>query len=113
MNRMMNLQGGFVDDVQTYSTGAIRVIMPYVFGGSVLTPATWPTIIKDTERCWCSRAETGGMLRIGWNVPNHGGLKHLQEYKKAGKAAIVIDPCRTATADLLDAQSDRRAPTSP
>jgi trimethylamine-N-oxide reductase (cytochrome c) len=104
MNRMMNLHGGFVDDVQTYSTGAIRVILPYVFGGSIYDTSTWPTIVKNTELLVFWGSNPAVCSRIGWNVPNHGGLKYLQEYKKAGKAAIVIDPCRTATADLLDAQ---------
>ncbi len=106
--RMLNLHGGFVDDVQTYSTGAIRVIMPYVIGTSYYDSSTWPSIIENTEQIVFWGSDPAKCSRIGWSVPNHAGLKYLQDYAATGKPSIVVDPIRTETAEIL--KSDWVAP---
>ncbi|SDL82768.1 trimethylamine-N-oxide reductase TorA [Aliiruegeria lutimaris] len=105
--RTLNLHGGFVNDVQTYSTGAIRVIMPYVNGGPT-TSSTWPAIIENTELLVFWGANPALNCRIGWKVPDHAGLKYLNDFKATGKQTIVVDPIRNDTAQLLE--SDWIAP---
>ncbi|PYG27858.1 molybdopterin-dependent oxidoreductase [Pelagimonas varians] len=106
--RLLNLHGGFVDDVNSYSTGAIRVIMPYALGGSYSNGTAWPKTIEKTELIvfWGSNPET--TCRIGWSVPDHKGMKYLRDFKATGKPSIVVDPIHNATAKLLD--SDWVAP---
>ncbi|MFV0336258.1 MAG: trimethylamine-N-oxide reductase TorA [Tropicimonas sp.] len=101
--RMLNLHGGYVDDVQTYSTGAIRVIMPYVNGGPT-TGSSWPAIIENTELMVFWGSNPAICSRIGWQVPNHAGLKYLEEFKATGTQSIVVDPIRNDTAQFLDSE---------
>ncbi|RYH07087.1 trimethylamine-N-oxide reductase TorA [Tropicimonas sp. IMCC6043] len=99
--RMLNLNGGFVDDAQTYSTGAIRVIMPYVIGGSYYNSSAWPGIIENTELIVFWGSNPALNCRIGWQVPNHAGLRYLDAFKATGKPSVVVDPIRNDTAQLL------------
>ncbi|MBB4302936.1 trimethylamine-N-oxide reductase (cytochrome c) [Rhodobium orientis] len=99
--RLLNLNGGFVDDVNTYSTGAIRVILPYVIGTSYYDSSTWPSIIENTEQIVFWGSDPAVTSRIGWSVPNHAGLKYLEEYKATGKPSISVNPINTETAKLL------------
>ncbi|MFV0359772.1 trimethylamine-N-oxide reductase TorA [Tropicimonas sp.] len=101
MYRLLNLHGGYVDDVNTYSTGAIRVILPYVIGGSFYDGSAWPGIIENTELIVFWGSNPAICDRIGFNVPNHAGLQYLDEFKASGKPSIVVDPIRNQTAELL------------
>ncbi len=50
LKRFMNLTGGFVRQVNTYSSAAAEVILPHVLGAGMLpTGHDWPTIRDNTE----------------------------------------------------------------
>lgn len=102
--RTLNLHGGFVDDVNTYSTGAIRVIMPYAIGGSFYASSAWPGIIENTELIVFWGSNPARNCRIGFNVPDHAGLKYLDEFKATGKQSVSVDPLRNETALHLDSE---------
>ncbi|MCF8479795.1 MAG: molybdopterin-dependent oxidoreductase [Rhodospirillum sp.] len=102
--RMLNLNGGFVDDVNTYSTGSIRVILPYVIGGSFYASSSWEAHLKGTEQIVFWGSDPMVSCRIGSNAPNHSTFDYMRQYKESGRPAIVVDPIRTHTADYLNAQ---------
>ncbi|WP_372841518.1 molybdopterin-dependent oxidoreductase, partial [Phaeovulum sp.] len=104
LQRMLNLNGGFVTAVNTYSTGSIRVIMPYVIGGSFYDSSSWVPTIENTELIvfWGSNPATTN--RIAGGVPDHANMALLDEFRKTGKPSIVIDPLRTKTADFLGSE---------
>ena len=104
LHRMLNLHGGFINDVNTYSTGAIRVIMPYVIGGSFYTTSAWPGTLKNTELMVFWGSDPAVCSKISFSVPDHEGFDYLKEYKKTGKPSIVIDPVRTRTAEALGSE---------
>ena len=50
LKRFMNLAGGFVRQVNTYSSAAAEVVLPHVLGaGTLPTGHDWPTIRDNTE----------------------------------------------------------------
>ncbi len=75
--RLLNLCGGFVECANSYSTGAIATILPYVTGSSELKSTAWPNILKHSERIvfWgCDPLVTGD---IDWIAPLHRAQKYL------------------------------------
>ncbi len=102
--RTLNLHGGFINDVNTYSTGSIRVIMPYVIGGSFYASSSWSTVVENAEVLVWWGADPAVTCKINWEVPDHSTFKYLEEFKKTGKKVIVVDPVRNRTAEFFDAE---------
>lgn len=104
LHRMLNLNGGFLDDVGSYSNGAISVIMPYVIGGSYWTSTPWTVTIEHSDLLVFWGSDPAVTCKIDYVAPDHAGFKHLQDLKKSGKRTIVIDPVRNRTAEYLGSE---------
>lgn len=108
-HRMLKLAGGFVDDVNTYSTGAIRVILPYVTGSAsaYYKPSSWETVIKKVENLVIIGADPYVTNEIAWTSPAHNYYSYmdqLQDEKIKRKINIInINPVYTETAQKLGA----------
>ncbi len=108
--RMLKLTGGFVDDVNTYSTGAIRVILPYVTGSAsaYYKPSAWPTVIKNVDNLVIIGADPYVTNQIAWTSADHRYYDYMEELKKEAKKRkiniININPVYTETAEKLNAQ---------
>ncbi|MGB6330125.1 MAG: trimethylamine-N-oxide reductase TorA [Halarcobacter sp.] len=109
-HRMLKLTGGFVDDVNTYSTGAIRVIMPYVTGSAsaYYKPSAWHTVVKNVDNLVIIGADPYITNKIAWTSAEHSFYSYMDELKKEAKKReiniININPIYTETAQKLNAK---------
>ncbi|MBE2986834.1 molybdopterin-dependent oxidoreductase [Campylobacter sp. RM12920] len=118
LGRMLNILGGYTTRTLTYSTHAIRAIMPYVSGtdesGALQT--AWPVILKHTELVVIWGADPINTNQIAWGVPDHESYIYFRKLKeqmaKRGVKVIVIDPVYNNTADYLNAQHISVNPTT-
>ncbi|WP_321504463.1 trimethylamine-N-oxide reductase TorA [Breoghania sp.] len=103
--RAMNTLGGYVGGTGDYSTGAAQVIMPHVVGGlEVYSQQTsWPLLIENTDTLVFWGADPVKTCQIDWLVPEHGVYDYLKQFKETGKKIICIDPYRSETAQMVDA----------
>lgn len=93
--RLLNLSGGFVDKINTYSTGAIRVIMPYVTGSSTgfYKPSSWHTTIKNVDTLVIWGADPYVTNQISKATAAHGYyyyMDKLKEEQKKRKIRIIL-----------------------
>ena len=102
--RMLNAFGGFVDDANTYSTGAIRVIMPHVVGASFYASSSWEDTLKHSEQIVFWGSDPATTSKIGWSVPDHATMVYLNRWKNSGRKTTVIDPIYNRTAEFLDSE---------
>ena len=108
--RMLKLTGGFVDDVNTYSTGAIRVILPYVTGSAsgYYKPSAWPTVIKNVDNLVIIGADPYVTNQIAWTSADHRYYDYMEDLKEESKKRkiniININPVYTETAQKLNAK---------
>ena len=108
LRRFLNLCGGFVRSVNTYSYAAGEVILPHVTGdlrGLVSHHTSWPAIAQHTRLV----VMFGGMPLKNAQVTAGGVGQHTtQEWLRACKAAgigfVNISPAREGAADFLKAQ---------
>ena len=106
LRRMMRLKGGFVNASGDYSTGASQVIMPYVVGSlEVYEQCTaWPVVVESTELMVFWGADPVNNCQIGWLVADHGAYPGLEALRAKGTKVICIDPVRTETCAMLNAE---------
>jgi biotin/methionine sulfoxide reductase len=108
MRKFLNLIGGNVKSVNSYSLAAAEVIVPRVVGpwGRLYEDTTtWPVIAEHTKLFVMfggvplknSQVDGGGMAR-------HSARDWLQRCKAAGVEFINIGPVRDDAADFLDAE---------
>ncbi|PAF50722.1 trimethylamine N-oxide reductase I catalytic subunit [Helicobacter sp. 13S00401-1] len=99
LKRFMAMSGGFVDTTETYSTAAIRVIMPYVVGGLQIYDAqtTYPVILSDSKVVVIWGANPINTLKIAWTISDGSGLEFFNKLKASGKKIICIDPIGSET----------------
>jgi len=108
--RMLKLTGGFVDDVNTYSTGAIRVILPYVTGSAsgYYKPSAWPTVVNNVDNLVIIGADPYVTNQIAWTSADHKYYDYMEDLKKESKKRkiniININPVYTETAQKLNAK---------
>ena len=108
VHRFLNLFGGYTYSVDTYSTAALTVLLPYVMGKK---EAIWH---QSTE--WTSVADNADLVVMFGGVPlkngqvNPGGTgKHivresLERAKARGVDFVNVSPLRDDAARWLDAQ---------
>ncbi|GAA1650970.1 molybdopterin-dependent oxidoreductase [Georgenia ruanii] len=109
IHRFLRLGGGYTDSVNSYSAGAMEVILPHVIGGDSWAFAErgvqWPDIARDGELV----VSFGGLAPKN-AYANAGGVgRHVQpewqrRCKQAGVAFVNVSPLRTDAADLLEAE---------
>ncbi|WP_430804476.1 MULTISPECIES: molybdopterin-dependent oxidoreductase [unclassified Campylobacter] len=110
LGRMLNILGGYTTRTLTYSTHAIRAIMPYITGTdeSNALQTAWPMILKHTEVVVIWGADPINTNQIAWGVPDHESyiyFKKLKEQmKKRDVKVITIDPVYNNTAKYLDSE---------
>ncbi|MFD1505737.1 Asp-tRNA(Asn)/Glu-tRNA(Gln) amidotransferase GatCAB subunit C [Georgenia yuyongxinii] len=109
IHRFLRMGGGYTDSVNSYSAGAMEVILPHVIGGDSWAFAErgvqWPEIAGDGELV----VSFGGLAPKN-AFANAGGVgRHMQpewqrRCKDAGVAFVSISPLRTDAADFLGAE---------
>ena len=108
VQRFLGQFGGFVRSVNTYSTAAGDVIMPYVAGHFfrlLIEQAPWPTIAKHTKLV----VTFGGMPLKNTQIAYGGVARHraqdgLRACQQAGVEFVYLGPVRNDTADFLGAE---------
>ena len=80
--RLLNEHGGFIDDVNSYSTGAIRVILPHVFGISFYGGTCWENTIKHAEQIIFWGSDPVVTSKIGWVVPDHAAMVYMKKVER-------------------------------
>jgi biotin/methionine sulfoxide reductase len=116
MRRLLNLAGGFVRSVNSYSLAAAEMILPYIAGKLVplqLAHHTWPTIAEHTELMVMfggialknAQVDAGGVAR-------HSAPEGLRACRRAGVEFINIGPVRDDAAEFLGAEWLRPRPNT-
>ncbi len=112
MQRFFWLTGGYVDDVNSYSTGAISVIMPHVMGNSETTvpQTTWPVILEHSDVVVIMAANPMNTLKIAWTSSDEEGRSYFEKLRDSDKRVIIIDPMRSETARFFGDRAEWIAP---
>jgi len=103
VHRFLNVSGGYVSSVASYSTAAAQAIIPHIFGINFLKlywafQNTWPTIAQHTE----TLVMFGGINPKNSQV-SMGGVTHhetdgwFKEFARSGMRRINISPQSTDT----------------
>ena len=108
LHRFLNLCGGFVRSVNTYSYAAGEVILPHVIGdlrGLVSHHTSWPVIARHSRLV----VMFGGMHLKNGQVNAGGAGRHttvewLRACKEVGVAFVNISPLRDDAAEFLGAE---------
>ena len=108
LRRLLNLHGGFTDQVLDYSRGAALVIVPRVVGsedpvGIRLT--AWDSIIEHAEMI----LSFGGMAPKNFQIDSGGMGVHrsddwMQRIRAAGIEVVYTSPMHSDISDTLDAR---------
>ena len=106
LQRMMQLKGGFMNASGDYSAGASQMIMPYVVGsvGVYEQCAAWPVVAAHTALMVFWGAYPVNNYQISWTVADHGAYPGLEALRAEGTKTICIDPVRTETCAMLNAE---------
>jgi trimethylamine-N-oxide reductase (cytochrome c) len=105
--RMFHARGtSFVNATGDYSTGASQVIMPHVVGSLEVyeQQTVWPVVVRDSQLVVFWGADPYTTDDISWTVADHGAYEGLKALKESGKKVICIDPVRTETCRMLNAE---------
>ena len=103
VHRFLNVNGGYVSSVASYSTAAAQAIIPHIFGINFLKlywafQNAWPTIAQHTE----TLVMFGGINPKNSQV-SMGGVTHhetdgwFKEFARSGMRRINISPQSTDT----------------
>ena len=108
LQRFLGLFGGFVRSVNTYSTAAGDVIMPYVAGNFfrfLVDQASWPTIAAHSKLV----VMFGGVPLKNAQISYGGVVRHrtsdgLRACQRAGVEFVYVGPVKDDAADFLGAE---------
>jgi len=108
VHRFLNVLGGYVRSVNTYSSGAAMVIIPHVLGPYDhfdRKSVTWDAIERSTEIV----VAFGGMAIKNADVHGGGISAHIVRQKLAGASArgarfVLVSPLKDDSPDEIDAQ---------
>ncbi len=106
LKRFLALNGGFVDDIGDYSTGAAQVILPHVLGTLEVyeQQTVWPEIFANTKVIVLWGADPMTTNAIDWVVPDHLSYPYFAQAKQHGIKFIHVNPVRTDSAETLGGQ---------
>ncbi|WP_100638402.1 molybdopterin guanine dinucleotide-containing S/N-oxide reductase [Marinobacter salexigens] len=112
LKRFLWLTGGYVNRVNSYSTGAISVIMPHVMGNPETTvpQTTWPVILESSDVVVMIGANPMNTLEIAWSASDEAGRMYFEKLRDSGKRVIIIDPMRSETAKFFGDKAEWIAP---
>jgi biotin/methionine sulfoxide reductase len=108
LHRCLNLLGGYVRAVHTYSNGALTVIMPRVVGSvrEYLDRATaWSVLERHTELfvCFGGLPRKNTMVSPG-GVSRHPTRDHLRAAKARGAEFVLVSPLQDDMPELVAAE---------
>jgi biotin/methionine sulfoxide reductase len=105
VHRFLNSLGGYVRSVNTYSSGALRVILPRILGlpDPFTGGTTWPSILENARLV----VAFGGMALknnavSGGGVTRHRGPARLREAQRRGIEFVLFSPLEDDLPDFLD-----------
>ncbi|WNK20818.1 molybdopterin guanine dinucleotide-containing S/N-oxide reductase [Halomonas piscis] len=112
LQRFLRLTGGYVDRVNSYSTGAISVIMPHIMGNAETTvpQTTWPVILEHSDVVMIMSANPMNTLEIAWTSSDEKGRLYFEKLRDSGKRIIIIDPMYSETARFFGDRAEWIAP---
>lgn len=102
--RLLNLRGGFIKCINSYSTAAISRILPYVVGTGDPRSTSWDVVLKHSERVilWgCDPLVTND---IDWLTTLHNSYGYFRALRAKGTKTIAINPLRPDTAEYLGSE---------
>lgn len=104
--RLLNLMGGCTNTQGDWSAGASQISLPHVIGDmEVYSPqSAWETIRDNCELFVLVGCDPIKNNRIEYRVADHGMYSHWEDIRDAGVKFISINPQRTATDAVLDAE---------
>lgn len=102
--RLLNLRGGFIQCINSYSTAAISRILPYVVGTGDPRSTSWDVVLDKSERIilWgCDPLVTND---IDWLTTIHNSYGYFRALKAKGTKTVSINPIQTDTAEYLGSE---------
>lgn len=104
--RFFNLLGGSSMTAGDYSAGAGQIIMPLVLGDLEVYSAqtSWEEVAKHTEVLVFIGSDPNKNNRIEYTVADHEMFPNWEAIRKAGVKCISINPQRTTTDEVMDAE---------
>lgn len=107
LRRFLGMNGGFLDRIGDYSTGAAQVIMPHVVGTLEVyeQQTTWPVVVENTDLVVLWGADPMVTNQIGWAAPDHGGMVGCRQLRDKGTEVISVNPIVTDSARYLSAEN--------
>src|SRR5262249_15038755 len=114
LHRFLNCLGGFTRSVNSYSTGALSVILPRVIGtfrGALDRATAWPVLERHTELFLCF-----GGIPLKHTMVSPGGLRrhpardHLRAAVDRGAEFVLFSPLRDDMPDFVGAEWHAPAP---
>lgn len=102
--RLLNLRGGFIQCVNSYSTAAISRILPYVVGTGDPRSTSWDVVLEKSERVvlWgCDPLVTND---VDWLTTLHNSCGYFRALKAKGTKTIAINPLLPDTAEYLGSE---------
>ena len=106
--RLLNLCGGFVPCVNSYSTAAISTILPYVVGQSDPRTTAWDVVLAESERIVFWGANPLFTNDVDWLTTLHQGTGNLKKLKDKVEAGCIktysVNPIQTDTGVFLDSR---------
>lgn len=107
LRRFLTMNGGFLDRIGDYSTGAAQVIMPHVVGSNEVyeQQTAWPVVIDNTELVVLWGADPMVTNQIAWVCPDHGAIDGFRQLRDKGTEVISINPIVTDSARFLNAEN--------
>jgi biotin/methionine sulfoxide reductase len=107
IHRFLNVLGGYVRSVQTYSLGAGRPLLLHVVGSTdpIENPTTWPVLARHTGHfvCFGGIPEKNAQVNPG-GVTRHTMAQELRKAHRRGAQFTLISPLRDDLAAELDAR---------
>lgn len=108
IHRFMNLHGGYVRSVNSYSCGAMEVILPHVLCGMVELRGgmpQWNAVENHGELVLSfGGLSTKNMQVNPGGISNHSAQEEQMRCRRAGVSFINVGPVREDIADQLDAE---------
>ncbi|MDO5532775.1 molybdopterin-dependent oxidoreductase [Sutterella sp.] len=101
VRRLLNLRGGFLECVNSYSTAAVSKILPYVVGTGDPRSTCWEVVLEHAERIVFWGADPVVTNDVDWFTTVHPYARYLREVKEKGIPTIAVNPLRPETADRL------------
>ncbi len=102
--RLLNLRGGFIQRINSYSTAAISRILPYVVGSGDPRCTSWDVVLEKSELVVLWGADPIVTNDIDWLTTLHNGTGYFRALKAKGTKTISINPIATDTGEYLGSE---------